>query len=99
LLSALSFSRPHRRWGGGKQDPTGVGLRNLTLRNVSGDATTAGYMHCRSNNPCVNISFDGVDVKTTGRFSDAPHWNCSHAFGSAIGDVKPPLNGCLQSHA
>jgi len=54
-------------------------------------------MHCRSNNPCVNISFDGVDVKTTGRFSDAPHWNCSHAFGSAIGDVKPPLNGCLLS--
>ena len=53
-------------------------------------------MHCRSNNPCVNISFDGVDVKTTGRFSDAPHWNCSNAFGSAIGDVKPPLNGCLQ---
>jgi len=78
-------------YGGGVQDPTGVRVQNLTVRNFSGDALTAGVIHCRPGNPCRGLRLQGVHVNETGGAPFKLGWQVSSATG-LVQDTEPAMH-------
>ena len=73
-------------WPNGTMLPE-IDLKNITFRNFTGTADTAGNFMCRKGNPCT-INLEDVNVTLLTKGSD---WACSFAEIHTAGVIEPPM--------